>query len=323
MTSVFVWLEHFDGALVQPSREALGAAGTLGGKITGLVFGKNVDAVVKAAFHAGADEIIKVDDETLETFRFEPYVALLTKIVKDNTPDIVLAGHTTRGREIMGGAAADLDKGLLADCTELSLEGGRLKAVHPVYSGKVLSTIEIVSDGTQFATLRGRAFTPNEPDASRSGNVISASPVLAESDIASKVESFEASVGKVSLSDAAIIVSGGRGVGGPEGFAPIRELAEVLGAAVGASRATVDAGWIPYEHQVGQTGKVVSPDLYIAAGISGAIQHQAGMRTSKTIVAINKDADAPIFGLATYGIVGDLFELLPALTKVFKEKLGK
>ncbi|KAB2905487.1 MAG: electron transfer flavoprotein subunit alpha/FixB family protein [Anaerolineae bacterium] len=323
MTSVFVWLEHFDGVLVQPSREALGAAGTLGGKITGLVFGKNVDAVVKAAFHAGADEIIKVDDETLETFRFEPYVALLTKIVKDNTPDIVLAGHTTRGREIMGGAAADLDKGLLADCTELSLEGGRLKAVHPVYSGKVLSTIEIVSDGTQFATLRGRAFTPNEPDASRSGNVISASPVLAESDIASKVESFEASVGKVSLSDAAIIVSGGRGVGGPEGFAPIRELAEVLGAAVGASRATVDAGWIPYEHQVGQTGKVVSPDLYIAAGISGAIQHQAGMRTSKTIVAINKDADAPIFGLATYGIVGDLFELLPALTKVFKEKLGK
>lgn len=323
MTSVFVWLEHFDGVLVQPSREALGAAGTLGGKITGLVFGKNVDAVVKAAFHAGADEIIKVDDETLETFRFEPYVALLTKIVKDNTPDIVLAGHTTRGREIMGGAAADLDKGLLADCTELSLEGGRLKAVHPVYSGKVLSTIEIVSDGTQFATLRGRAFTPNEPDASRSGNVISVSPVLAESDIASKVESFEASVGKVSLSDAAIIVSGGRGVGGPEGFAPIRELAEVLGAAVGASRATVDAGWIPYEHQVGQTGKVVSPDLYIAAGISGAIQHQAGMRTSKTIVAINKDADAPIFGLATYGIVGDLFELLPALTKVFKEKLGK
>lgn len=323
MTSVFVWLEHFDGVLVQPSREALGAAGTLGGKITGLVFGKNVDAVVKAAFHAGADEIIKVDDDTLETFRFEPYVALLTKIVKDNTPDIVLAGHTTRGREIMGGAAADLDKGLLADCTELNLEGGRLKAVHPVYSGKVLSTIEIVSDGTQFATLRGRAFTPNEPDASRSGNVISASPVLAESDIASKVESFEASVGKVSLSDAAIIVSGGRGVGGPEGFAPIRELAEVLGAAVGASRATVDAGWIPYEHQVGQTGKVVSPDLYIAAGISGAIQHQAGMRTSKTIVAINKDADAPIFGLATYGIVGDLFELLPALTKVFKEKLGK
>lgn len=323
MTSVFVWLEHFDGVLVQPSREALGAAGTFGGKITGLVFGKNVDAVVKAAFHAGADEIIKVDDDTLETFRFEPYVALLTKIVKDNTPDIVLAGHTTRGREIMGGAAADLDKGLLADCTELSLEGGRLKAVHPVYSGKVLSTIEITSDGTQFATLRGRAFTPNEPDTSRSGNVISASPVLAESDIASKVESFEASVGKVSLSDAAIIVSGGRGVGGPEGFAPIRELAEVLGAAVGASRATVDAGWIPYEHQVGQTGKVVSPDLYIAAGISGAIQHQAGMRTSKAIVAINKDADAPIFGLATYGIVGDLFELLPALTKVFKEKLGK
>lgn len=323
MTAVMVWLEHFNGALVLPSREALGLARTFGGKVTGVVFGKNVDEVVQQAFHAGADEVIKSDDDTLETFRFEPYVVLLAKIVQEHHPEIVLAGHTTRGRELLGGTAAELDKGLLADCTELSLENGKLKAVHPVYSGKVLSTVEILSDGTQFVTLRGRAFTAGEPDTSRSGNVVSVSPVMSEDEIATKVENFEASVGKVSLSDAAVIVSGGRGVGGPDGFAPIRELADVLGAAVGASRATVDAGWIPYEHQVGQTGKVVSPDLYIAAGISGAIQHQAGMRTSKTIVAINKDADAPIFGLATYGVVGDLFEILPALTKVFKEKLGK
>lgn len=320
---IFVWLEHFNGTLVQPSREALGLARSLGDKVTGLVFGQNVGEVVKQAFHYGADDVIQSDDATLETFRFEPYVALLTKIVKDNNPDIVLAAHTTRGREIMGGTAADLDKGLLADCTELSLENGKLKATHPVFSGKVLSTVVNASEGTQFATLRGRAFKPNEPDTARSGNLTSVAPVLSESDIATKVESFEESVGTVSLADAAIIVSGGRGVGGPEGFAPVRELAEVLGAAVGASRATVDAGWIPYEHQVGQTGKVVSPDLYIAAGISGAIQHQAGMRTSKNIVAINKDADAPIFGLASYGVVGDLFEILPALTKAFKEKLGK
>ncbi len=320
---IFVWLEHFNGALVQPSREALGFAGSLGDKVTGLVFGKNVGEVVKQAFHHGADEVIQADDATLETFRFEPYVALLTHLVQEHNPAIVLAAHTTRGREIIGGTSADLDKGFLADCTELRLENGKLSATHPVYSGRVLSTAVNASDGTQFATLRGRAFKPNEADSSRNGKVINASPVLSEDQIASKVESFEESVGTVSLADAAIIVSGGRGVGGPEGFAPVRDLAGVLGAAVGASRATVDAGWIPYEHQVGQTGKVVSPDLYIAVGISGAIQHQAGMRTSKTIVAINKDGDAPIFGLASYGIVGDLFEILPALTQVFKEKLGK
>lgn len=322
MTSVYVWAEHFNGKLVQPTREALGLASTFG-DTTALVFGKGVDAIVEEAFQFGAKTVIKADDATLENFRFEPYVALLAKIVKEDAPDIVLAGHTTRGREIMGGTAADLDKGLLADCIELSLDGGKLKATRPVYAGKVLSTVTILSDGTQFATLRSRAFKPNQPNADAKGEVKSVAPVLTEDAIASKIESFEESVGTVSLADAAIIVSGGRGVGGPEGFAPVRELAEVLGGAVGASRAAVDAGWIPYAHQVGQTGRVVSPDLYIAAGISGAIQHQAGMRTAKTIVAINKDPDAPIFGLASYGIVGDLFEILPALSKVFREKLGK
>jgi electron transfer flavoprotein alpha subunit len=322
MTSVFVFVEHFDGKLIQPAREALAHAGTLG-DVTALVFGQKIDDVVKEAFSYGARAAITCDDATLESFRFEPYVALLAKIVSDESPDVVIAGHTTRGREIIGGAAADLDAGMLADCTDLSLDGGKLKATRPVYAGKVISTAAIIGEGPQFATLRARAFQPKEPDTSASGDVKKVDPVLTEGDITTKVESFAESTGTVSLTDAAIIVSGGRGVGGPEGFAPVRELAEVLGGALGSSRAAVDAGWIPYEHQVGQTGKVVSPDLYIAAGISGAIQHQAGMRTAKTIVAINKDGDAPIFALASYGIVGDLFEILPALSKVFREKLGK
>jgi len=323
--NVFVWIEQHNATPLPASWEALGLAHRLadGGTVTALVFGQGVDAIVKAAFEQGADAVIKADDATLSDYRFEPYVALLTELVKDHRPAVVLAGATTSGRELLAGAAADLDGGLLTDVTELSLEGGRLKATRPVLGGKVLSVEAVVGDGPQFATLRARAFTALEPDTSRSSVVSAVSPILAEGDIAPKIESVEETSGKVSLTDATVIVSGGRGVGGPDGFRPIRELAEVLGAAVGASRPTVDAGWISYDHQVGQTGKVVAPDLYIAAGISGAIQHQAGMRTAKVIVAINKDPQAPIFKLAQYGIVGDLFEIVPALTEAFRQKLSR
>jgi electron transfer flavoprotein alpha subunit len=173
-----------------------------------------------------------------------------------------------------------------------------------------------------MATLRRRVFVPLDLDAGRSGEVIASNAVLTEDKISTKVVEFVTQEGEVNLTDANIIVSGGRGVGGPEGFEPIQALASALGGAMGASRAAVDADWIPYVHQVGQTGKTVQPDLYIAAGISGAIQHLAGMKTSKVIVAINKDADAPIFKLASYGVVGDLFEIVPALTEEFKKRLG-
>ncbi len=322
--NVFVWVEQHAGKALPVAWEALGLARQLAGegKVTALVFGQGVDAVVQEAFAYGADAAIKANDATLEHFRFEPYVALLTQIVQEQQPDIVLAGATTAGRELLAGAAADVDAGLLTDVTELTLEDGKLHAVRPVVGGKVLSVEAITGAGPQFATLRARAFKAAERAEGRSGEVQEVAAVLAEDAIPTKITQIEAAEGQVSLTDASIIVSGGRGVGGPEGFEPIRALAEVLGGAVGASRAAVDAGWIPYEHQVGQTGKVVSPDLYIAAGISGAIQHQAGMRTSKVIVAINTDPEAPIFKLARYGVVDDLFQIVPALTEVLKEKLG-
>lgn len=320
---IFVWIEHIEGALAQSSKEALGAASQLGSDITALVFGEGVDTVVQKAFHFGANKVIKVDDATLAHFRTEAFADLLTALAKEHKPEFIVSAASSNGRELMGAVSADLDAPLLDDVTEMRLENGKLIATHPVYAGKVLATVEAEGEGTKIVTLRNRAFKALDEDSSRSGDVIEASPSSSEEAINTKVESFEARVGQVSLTDAAIIVSGGRGVGGPEGFDPIRSLAETLGGALGASRATVDAGWIPYEHQVGQTGKVVSPDLYIAAGISGAIQHQAGMRTSKTIVAINKDPEAPIFKLARYGVVGDLFDIVPALDKAFKERLGK
>jgi electron transfer flavoprotein alpha subunit len=222
----------------------------------------------------------------------------------------------------LGWAAADLETSALADVIALGYSDGQLTATRPVYAGKLLaSTVALKSPA--LVSLRPRAFPKPEPDPARTGQVVPVPAGLNENDQATKVVDTLVEAGQVSLADARIIVSGGRGVGGPEGFAPVQALAATLGAAVGASRAAVDAGWIPYAHQVGQTGKTVAPDLYIALGISGAIQHQAGMRSAKTIVAINKDPDAPIFKLARYGVVGDLFKIVPALDAEFKKRLGK
>ncbi len=327
MSGVLIWIDQFHGKALPVSWEAMGVGRKIADAknvpLIAAVFGQAIGEPVKQAFQYGADNVIKCDDATLAEFRLEPYVALLDKVVNDVQPQYVLSGASTRGRELLAAAAADLNAALLPDVTELELEGDNLKATRPVYAGKVLSTAVTAGGGVQFATLRSRAFPAPEPNTGKSGEVQSVSPVLTEDQISTKVEGFEETKGSVNLADARIIVSGGRGVGGPEGFAPVRELADVLGGALGASRATVDAGWIPYAHQVGQTGKTVSPDLYIACGISGAIQHQAGMRTSKVIVAINKDPDAPIMKLARYAIIGDLFKVLPALTQAFRTKLGK
>lgn len=327
MSGVFVWVDQFNGKALPVSWEALGVGKSIASAtnqpLIAVVFGQGVDAVVAEAFHYGADKVVKSDDATLKHFRLEPYAALLAKVVKDQGGDVVIAGATTRGRELVAAAADDLGGGTLPDATELSVEGDKLKSVHPIYAGKVLAVMTVSGPNPKFVTVRSRAFAKPAPDASRSGEVIAVAPVLTEDQIVTKVESFEEATGTVNLTDASIIVTGGRAVNSAEGFAPVRELAAVLGGAVGATRAAVDAGYIPYAHQVGQTGKVVSPNLYIAAGVSGSIQHQAGMRTSKVIVAVNKDPEAPIFKLARYGIVGDLFKVLPELSKVFKTKLGK
>jgi len=345
VSAVYVWIETFDGKAVPASWEALAAgkmlADSFGVPLTALVFGDNASAVASEAAFYGASKALVSDDATLKDFRLEPYAALLTKLVQDNAPRAVLAAATSRGRELLAASAADTDSPMLSDVLKLEVNDGKATAERAAYAGKVLSDAAVVADGTQFITIRSRAFKAATPDASAKADITTVQPVLSEDQIVTKSEGFEAEVGTVNLTDAAIIVSGGRGMANnpkeppagtdkpdvwkaQDGFQNVLQpLADVLGAAVGASRAAVDAGYIPYAHQVGQTGKTVSPDLYIACGISGAIQHQAGMRTSKIIVAINKDPEAPIFKMARYGLVGDLYQIIPALTEEVKKRLGK
>lgn len=339
--SVFVWIETFEGQASSTSWEAIGAAKLLGGDVTAVVFGENASAIAAEAGKYGAAKAIICEADTLNAYQLEPYAAQLTQVVQDNSPSVVIAVGTNRGRELMSSSAADTDSGLITEAIELSVDGDAIQALRPAYAGKVFMKMA-TSTPTKFITIRGRAFAAPTPDDSASIEISTVEAVMSADAITTQIESFESEVGKANLTDAAIIVSGGRGMANNPADAPadlsgddatiwkakdgykniIQPLADVLGAAVGASRASVDAGYIPYEHQVGQTGKVVNPDLYIACGISGAIQHQAGMRGSKIIVAINKDAEAPIFKLASYGIVGDLYDIVPALTEALKKKLS-
>ncbi len=325
--NVFVWIDQSNGAVDPIAWETVGAARSianqLGGQVAALVLGAGVSELAQQAIHYGADSALVADDATLKTFRLEPYAAVITKLAQEQQPAALLMGASNAGLELAAYVAAKLGVGLASDCTELAVEDGRLVATRPALIGNVLAKVTFGQARPQMATIRRRVFPTLEPDTGRSSDIANVEAVLAEDDIATKVEGFEETAGQVSLTDAKIIVSGGRGVAGPEGFKPVKALADALGGAMGASRAAVDAGWIPYAHQVGQTGKTVQPDLYIACGISGAIQHLAGMKTAKLIVVINKDAEAPIFKYAHYGIVGDLFEYVPALTEEFKQRLGK
>lgn len=323
---IFVWVEQFEGKAPAAAWEAMGAARGLadkrGGDVVACVLGGDgLEELAQEASAYGADKVLLAQDSSLAEFRLEPYAAVLEQAVRDYDPQSVLIAATFRGRELGPGLAVTLETGCIADCTELSLQDGQLVATRPIYAGKLVSRCVIPERRPEIFTTRVRAFGKPEPDPDRRASVVEMGPTMVEDDIAVRVIGFKESEGGVSLADAAIIVSGGRGVGSPEGYEPLRELAEALNGAIGASRAAVDAGWIPYEHQVGQTGKTVSPDLYVACGISGAIQHLAGMRTSTVIVAINKDPEAPIFKIADYGLVADLFDAVPALRDALKEKL--
>ncbi|RLD05771.1 MAG: electron transfer flavoprotein subunit alpha/FixB family protein [Chloroflexota bacterium] len=342
--NILVFIDHFKGEAQAASWEAIAVGKTLvegEGKVSALVLGHGVASLANTAFQYGADEVLLAESPTLEDYRPEPWADVIAQVAREHAPDVMIFPTTTRAKELAGMAAVDLETGVLVDVVNLIVENGTLIATRPIYAGKLLSTVKCEAT-PQIVTLRGRAFASPEPDAALSGTPTPVGVELAPDGIATSVVDYAKAESGISLKDANVIVSGGRGVSNnaslsppadisedeqeiwkaEQGFKLINELAAVLGAAVGASRAAVDANYIPYEHQVGQTGKVVSPNVYIACGISGAIQHLAGMRTSKVIVAINKDADAPIFKLARFGVVGDLFDILPPLIESFKESLG-
>lgn len=328
----WVYIDHFKGEVQPGSWEALGLGKTFGA-VSAIVFGAGVDAVTKAAFEHGADEVIVADDAALADYRAEPYASTLSALASSLTPDLILLPTTARTRELSAMCAVDLNSGVLTDVSAVEVSGDKIIVTRPIYEGKVLEKTAC-SGKPAFVTLRSRAF-PTLRAAQEAGRTGTLTKAEAKADAKSTVEGYSATEAAVNIGDAAVIVSGGRGVSNnpslgldekataQKGFDLIGELAGVLGGAVGASRAAVDGGYITYAHQVGQTGKVVAPDLYIACGISGAIQHLVGMRNAKLIVAINKDAEAPIFTQARYGVVGDLFTIVPALTAAMRKRLGK
>jgi electron transfer flavoprotein alpha subunit len=321
---ILVFGEIRGGALKPIAREMITAAHALsaagGGPVALALIGDGIDAAVEAARSLPVAKVFVARDAALAAYSSEGYTTALKSILDASGADTVLFGATTAGKDLSARAAARCGAALFTDCTEVSLAGGVLRAKRPVYSGKVVAEVETKAP-VRFVSIRANV---NPPAASGTGAEVVAVPAGVAADaIHGRVKEFVAtSGGKKDVAEADIIVSGGRSLKSGENFKILQDLADVLGAAVGASRAAVDAGYVPHSMQVGQTGKVVNPKLYVAVGISGAIQHLAGMRTSKVIVAINKDENAPIFQKSDYGVVGDLFEIVPLLTEEFKRLLA-
>jgi electron transfer flavoprotein alpha subunit len=316
---ILTFAEQRDGKLRRASLETVSEArrlaGPLAASVTTVVIGPGSEALAAELTAQGADRVVVFDDPAFGSYATESYARALAQATSEAKPSVVLVPFTAMGKDLAPRVAAKIGAGLVSDCVALEVKDGRLIARRPMYAGKAYATVEWTGE-PQMATLRPNVFPLGPKDASRPVDLVRGA---ADASARAKVTGVSAtSQGKVQLSEAQIIVSGGRGLKGPENFHLVESLAEALGAAVGASRAIVDAGWVDHQLQVGQTGRTVSPSLYVACGISGAIQHLAGMSSSKYIVAINKDKDAPIFKVADYGIVGDLFEVLPRLTEAAK-----
>ena len=321
-----VWIvaEQRDGAFRKVSFEIASAArklaDELGEEVCAILLGSGIEGIAGELGKYGVDKVYVADDAAFEPYTTDAHAAAVTKIVKENDPSILFLSASVQGKDLSSGLVGKLATGMATDCVEVKIADGAMVAVRPMYAGKCFGEI-VVSGSPQMASLRPNVFPADE--SAKAGEVVKFDAGLSADELKTKVlEVQKDTSGKVDPTEAEIIVSGGRGMKGSDEFKVIEELADVIGATVGASRAAVDAGWRLQSDQVGQTGKIVSPNLYVACGISGAIQHLAGMSSSKYIVAINKDPDAPIFAKADYGIVDDLFKVVPEVTKAAKELLG-
>ncbi len=325
---VWVFAEQHKGSIASVALELLGEGRKLADKrktkLSAVFIGHNIKNKAQELIAHGADIVYCADDPALKDFNDDSYSAVLTTLATLHKPEIILAGATAIGRSFIPKVAAKLYTGLTADCTMLDIdaETGNLLQTRPAFGGNIMATIVAPNHRPQMATVRHKVMKKAAPEPARKGEVIDIK-FAAAGDVRTKViKTVEEVSETVNISEADIIVAGGRGMGSAKNFELIAELAKSIGGAVGATRGAVDEGWVPYSHQVGQTGKTVCPKLYIAAGISGAIQHLAGMQSSGVIIAINKDPNAPIFSVATYGIVGDVMEVLPIMIRKFKEMRG-
>lgn len=323
---ILVFGEYRRGKVAPVSYELLGVGRKLadqrGVQLSVVIIGADVSRHADSFIASGADLVFIAESPALEHFQEDVYAAVLAQVIREQKPEVVLAGATAIGRSVVPYVATIIDAGLTADCTRLEIResDGMLLQTRPAFGGNIMATIECPHTRPQMATVRPKVMAPAQLDPSRTGSIIHLE--LDEQIVQSKIEVLESvhnTEDQVNIQEMETLVAGGRGLDSEKGFALIRELADELGGAVAASRAAVDSGWIPYPHQVGQTGKTVSPKLYIACGISGAVQHAVGMQSAETIVAINRDQNAPIFNIATYGVVGDLYEVVPELIKRLRE----